>query len=74
MSRYIALASLLFLVAGPAVAQGESQEARTCRSTCVEACTAEGAQQGCNIAMGLTSCRIRQERCVNACQKKCPRR
>ncbi|MBX9739304.1 MAG: hypothetical protein K2X62_04495 [Beijerinckiaceae bacterium] len=56
------------------MSQATTEVAKVCRSECEETCKAEGAQQGCNPAMGLTSCRIRQDRCVATCERKCPKR
>lgn len=57
-----------------AFAQPKGREpAPACVAACTETCQKDLAAAGCNPAVGLTACRIRQDQCVAACSKKCPR-
>jgi hypothetical protein len=68
------LVCLIALLPEAAFAQGRrvAEPAPVCVATCTETCQKELTANGCNPAVGLTSCRIRQDQCVAACTRKCP--
>lgn len=73
MIRSLTVALCLIAVSTATLAQPKPDTGPVCREKCEEVCTAENKAEGCNIAVGLTACRIKQERCMNACTRKCPR-
>ena len=61
------------LSSSAAFAQGRAKEpAPVCVASCTETCQKESMSNGCNPAVGLTSCRIKQDQCISACTRKCP--
>jgi hypothetical protein len=59
--------------AAPAQTRRAEPPAPACVATCTETCEKELTAGGCNPAVGLTSCRIKQDQCVSVCTRKCPR-
>lgn len=74
MIRFFALVISLCCAVFPLAAQPVTEAAQVCRTGCESTCRQEGLREGCNPAMGLTSCRIKQEKCVQACERKCPKK
>jgi hypothetical protein len=73
------LVALVALSPGAAVAQTLFAQSRrvaeptpACVAGCTDTCQKELVAVGCNPAVGLTSCRIRQDQCVSVCTRKCP--
>lgn len=54
------------------LAQAKREPPAACVASCTEACQKELVSSGCNPAIGLTACRIRQDQCVAHCTRKCP--
>ncbi|MDB5651565.1 MAG: hypothetical protein JWL62_3085 [Hyphomicrobiales bacterium] len=73
MTRSLALACLLVFLPTAVFAQSGAVSGPVCKTKCEEVCTGEDAQRGCNVAVGLTACRVRHDRCVSVCARKCPR-
>jgi hypothetical protein len=77
MRRWRFLLGLMAILAASseaALAQTKRAEpAPACVATCTDTCQKELTAGGCNPAVGLTSCRIKQDQCVAICTRKCPR-
>lgn len=68
---------VILLLSAPALAQSGAQRRDpepACAAQCEATCKAEEERVGCNPAIGLTSCRIKQDQCTSVCTRKCPRR
>jgi hypothetical protein len=77
MRRWRFLLSFVAVLAGSsnaALAQTRRAEPPpACVATCTDTCQKELTEGGCNPAVGLTSCRVKQDQCVAVCTRKCPR-
>jgi hypothetical protein len=73
MMRSLALACLMALLSTAVQAQKNTDSGPVCRTKCEETCQGEDTQRGCNLAVGLTACRVLHDRCVATCSRKCPR-
>jgi hypothetical protein len=78
MRRWRFLLGLMAVLAGsPQASVAQTRRAEppppACVATCSDTCQKELTEGGCNPAVGLTSCRIKQDQCVAVCARKCPR-
>ncbi len=73
MWRLVILAAFLLPPQAHAQVRNRRELPPACTSACVETCRSEVESGGCNPAVGLTACRLREDQCVAACARKCPR-